>query len=107
MWQSKPMYAYCCSCQRHSHDADRLYLRKAISSRGACLQEVRSNHYIYGQDGRVQQFAFIPEGVIDGEEVPSTSQVEGMLSQVCHLSLRILSASKTHSKALEFCCRAM
>lgn len=25
------------------------------------LQEVRPNHYIYGQDGRVQQFAFIPE----------------------------------------------
>jgi len=25
------------------------------------LQEVRANHYIYGQDGRVQQFAFIPD----------------------------------------------
>jgi len=24
------------------------------------LQEVQANHYIYGQDGRVQQFAFIP-----------------------------------------------
>ncbi len=28
------------------------------------LQEVRLNHYIYGQDGRVQQFAFLPEDVI-------------------------------------------
>ena len=41
------------------------------------LQEVRANHYIYGQDGRVQQFAFIPDipeesiDVLD-EEVSST-----------------------------------
>lgn len=27
MWQCKPMYAYCCSCQPHSHNANRLYLR--------------------------------------------------------------------------------
>ena len=33
------------------------------------LQEVQLNHYIYGQDGRVQQFAFIPEDSGADEEV--------------------------------------
>ncbi|CAL5228773.1 g11963 [Coccomyxa viridis] len=39
----------------------RLRLPKAWGS----LQEVRLNHYIYGQDGRVQQFAFLPEDVVE------------------------------------------
>lgn len=31
------------------------------------MQEVQPNHYIYGQDGRVQQFAFIPQDVPEEE----------------------------------------
>ena len=49
------------------------------------LQEVRLNHYIYGQDGRVQQFAFLPEDVIEeavSHMLPSAPKQTMLLSEL-------------------------
>lgn len=88
--------------QRQSQDVDRPHAGKTTISWGACLQEICSNHYIYGQDGRVQHFAFIPEEDIGEEEAPGTSQVMGAQSQVRHSSLRFLSVSPTRLTLLQF-----